>query len=406
MNSKVRAPAHRRLFHAINWTLLALLAAAAFWYAFAPKPINAETAAVTRGLMEVTVDQQGEVRVHDRFVVAAPVAGKLVRVELHDGDPVRVGDVVAELEVTPLDARARQEAVSRLDAARALVREADQRVNQATVELEQASRELRRMERLVADRFVSIEAAEKARTTERSASVAVEAARSRAAASRSEEQVAAAAMLAVPAGSTAAGRRMRLTAPVQGVVLRVMEKSEKTVSPGTPVMIIGDPTRFEIVVDVLSTDAVKIKPGAAARIEQWGGNEPFAGRVRTVEPYAFTKVSSLGVEEKRVNVVIDPLKTLGPLGDGYRVEARIVIWSASDVVKIPSSALFRSGNGWAAFEFAQNRARLRTVEIGARNPLEVEVRSGLEVGAVVINYPSNDLADGVRVAALPKRADR
>lgn len=221
--------------------------------------------------MEVTVDQQGEVRVHDRFVVAAPVAGKLVRVELHDGDPVRAGDVVAELEVTPLDPRSRQEAVSRLDASRALVREADQRVAQAVVELEQAGRELRRMERLVADRFVSIEAAEKARTAERSATAAVEAARSRAAATRSEEQVAAAALLAVPAGSSATGRRMRLTSPARGQVLRVLEKSEKTVSPGTPVMGIGDPARFEVVVDVLSTDAVKIKPGAPARIEQWGG---------------------------------------------------------------------------------------------------------------------------------------
>jgi HlyD family secretion protein len=402
----IRSPVRRRLFHAFNWAVLGGLAVAALWYAFAPKPINAETTVVVRGPMEVTVDQQGEVRVHDRFVVAAPVAGKLVRVELHDGDPVRAGDVVAELEVTPLDARARQEAVSRLDAARALVREADHRVAQATVELEQASRELRRMERLVTDRFVSVEAAEKARTAERAASAAVEAARSRAAASRSEEQVAAAAMLAVPAGTTGSGRRMRLTAPVHGVVLRVMEKSEKTVSPGTPVMVIGDPTRFEIVADVLSTDAVKIKPGAAARIEQWGGDAPFVGRVRTVEPYAFTKVSSLGVEEKRVNVVIDPLKTLGPLGDGYRVEVRIVVWSASDVVKIPSSALFRSGNGWAAFEFVQDRARLRGVDIGARNALEAEVRSGLDVGAVVVNYPSNDLADGARVAALPKRADR
>ncbi len=161
------------------------------------------------------------------------------------------------------------------------------------------------MDRLVADRFVSVEAAEKARTAERAAMAAVEATRARAAAMRSEEQGAAAALLAVPAGSAAPERRMRLTAPAGGIVLRVLEKSEKTVLPGTPVMVIGDPTRFEVVVDVLSTDAVKIKPGAAARIEQWGGDERFAGRVRVVEPYAFTKVSSLGIEEKRVNVVIN-----------------------------------------------------------------------------------------------------
>ncbi|MFN0301287.1 MAG: efflux RND transporter periplasmic adaptor subunit [Burkholderiales bacterium] len=406
MNSNARSLTRGKLVRSAGWIVVAAMAAAALWVAFAPKPISVDTSVVTSGPMEVTVDQQGEVRVHDRFVVAAPVAGKLVRVELHDGDPVRAGDVVAQLEVTPLDPRSRQEAVSRLDASRALVREANQRVAQAVLELEQAGRELRRMERLVADRFVSIEAAEKARTAERSAIAALEASRSRAAATRAEEQIAAAALYAVPAGSAAPGRRMRLTAPASGVVLRVLEKSEKTVLPGTAVMVIGDPTRFEVVVDVLSTDAVKIKPGAAARIEQWGGDESFAGRVRSVEPYAFTKVSSLGIEEKRVNVLVDPVKTLGPLGDGYRVEARIVVWSAANVSKIPSSALFRSGSGWAVFEVVENRARLRFVEIGARNAFDVELRAGLEVGAVVISYPSNDVADGGRVVLLPKRAER
>jgi HlyD family secretion protein len=294
-----------------------------------------------------------------------------------------------------------------LDAARALVREADQRVAQAEAELEQAGRELRRAERLVAEKFISMEAADKARTAERTAQAAVAAVRSRAAAARSDEQAAAAALLAAPAGGNpGGGRKMKLVSPVKGNVLRVLERSERTVAAGTPVMLIGDPTRFEVIADVLSTDAVKIKAGAPVRIEQWGGPQSLRGTVRVVEPYAFTKVSSLGIEEKRVNVVIDPVDGLGPLGDGYRVEARIVIWAADQVLKVPSSALFRAGEGWAVFVVDNGRAQRRSVEIGARSAREAELRSGLEEGATVINYPSNELRDEVRVVGADQRSKR
>jgi HlyD family secretion protein len=370
------------------------------WLAFVPRPMPVETAVAARGPLEVTVDQQGEVRVHDRYVVAAPVAGKLVRVELHDGDEVRAGQVVAELEPVPLDPRQRDQALARLDAVRAGVREAEKRVEQANALLAQERRELARVETLVAERFVSPEAAEKSRTAVQSALADQDAARAREEAARSEERAAQAALVGLPAAGKAPAANVRLVSPVSGRVLRVTEKSERTLAAGTPVMVIGDPSRFEVVADVLSTEAVKIRAGAPARLEEWGGDKPLRARVRLVEPYAFTKVSALGVEEQRVNVILDPVDPLGPLGDGYRVEARIVVWSAPDVLKVPSSALFRSGERWMTFTVEDGRARRRAVEVGARNPYEAEIRSGLDAGVTVIRYPGNELDEGARVAAL------
>ncbi len=278
------------------------------------------------------------------------------------------------------------------------MQEADQRVAQAEAELEQARRELQRMERLVAENFVSKDAAEKARTTQRTTQAALQAARSRASAARSEEQAVATALLAPLANGQTRSRRMQLRAPATAKVLRVLEKSERTVAAGTPIVLLGDATQFEIVADVLSTDAVKIRSGMPAYIEQWGGPASLRARVRTVEPYAFTKVSSLGIEEKRVNVVFDPIDQLGPLGDGYRVETRTVIWAAEDAIKLPSSALFRAGDGWAAFVVESGRAAKRVVKVGERNAREAQVLDGARVDDVVVNYPPNELTDEARVA--------
>jgi HlyD family secretion protein len=182
-------------------------------------------------------------------------------------------------------------------------------------------------------------------------------------------------------------------------VLRVAEQSERSLPAGTPIMTIGDPSRLEIVADVLSTDAVKIRAGAEVLLDQWGGDRVLKGRVRLVEPYAYTKVSALGIEEKRVNVVIDPVEDLGPLGDGYRVEARIVIWSAADVLKIPASALFRVGDAWAVFVVEGGRAARREVQVGHRSPDEAEIVAGLAAGAELVRYPPSELEPGARVAA-------
>ncbi len=373
--------------------VLASLGAAA-WLLLAPSPPEVEVAAARRGPMQVTVDQEGEVRVHDRYVVAAPVAGRLQRVDLHDGDAVRAGQVVALLEPAPLDPRARAEAIARADTAQALVREADQNVQQSLAARDQARRDRDRTARLAAERFVAEELAERARTAAVAAEAATAAATARLAAARSELAAARAALLAMPGHGPASA--VRLASPVAGRVLRVMEKSERTVAPGTPVMVIGDPGRLEIVADVLSSDAVRIRPGADARLEDWGG-PPLAARVRLVEPYAFTKVSALGIEEQRVNVVLDPVDPLDGLGDGYRVEARIVTWSSPDALKVPASAVFRHGEGWAVFVVEGQRIRLVPVEAAESNPREVRIAGGLEAGARVVRHPANELSDGARV---------
>jgi len=367
----------------------------------APEPIDIEIAEATRGPLEVTVDQEGEVRVHDRYVIAAPVAGKLVRVNLHEGDAVAAGQRIATLEPAPLDPRAREEAIARLAAARALVKEAQHRVSQAAAALALAKRERARFELLVSERFVSSEAAEKARTAEQTAAAELEAARSRESAAHYEQKAAEAVLLALPAADGSEKRLVNLESPVAGQVLRVIERSERTVAAGTEVMVIGDPSRFEIVADVLSTDAVKIKPGAPARLVAWGGDKALQARVRVVEPYAFTKVSALGIEEKRVNVVMDPVDPLGPLGDGYRVEARIVIWADPNVLQVPAAAVFRSGAGWAVFVVEDGRAHRRAVEIGQRNPFAVQILEGLKPGDRVVKYPGNQIEDGSRVQVRP-----
>jgi HlyD family secretion protein len=229
-----------------------------------------------------------------------------------------------------------------------------------------------------------------------------DAARAREEAARSEQRAAQAALIGLPVAGNAPAANVRLASPVSGRVLRVAERSERTVAAGTPVMIIGDPSRFEIVADVLSTEAVKIRPGAPARLEEWGGDKSLRAVVRLVEPYAFTKVSALGVEEQRVNVILDPVDPLGALGDGYRVEARIVVWSAADVLQVPSSALFRSGDRWMVFTVEDGRARRRQVEAGARNPYAVEIVSGLDAGATVIRYPGNELSEGMLVTPVAR----
>ena len=398
--SETKRNDHRARRLALRIAPLVVLVALAVW-ALLPEPVEVEIGEVRRGPMRVTVDQQAEVRVHDRYVVAAPVPGKLVRIDLHDGAPVTRGQVVAVLDPTPMDPVERQEVQARLEAARARVTEAARNAEQAQAALAQARRDRARVERLVAERFVSSEAAEKARTIETTAVAALEAARARERAARFDAQAAEATLLAADTHARRPGRQVSLVAPASGRVLRVAEKSERSLPAGTPIMTIGDPSRLEIVADVLSTDAVKIAPGAEVLIDRWGGDRVLKATVRLVEPFAYTKVSALGIEEKRVNVIIDPSEPLEPLGDGYRVEARIVIWSAPEVLKIPASALFRADGAWHVFTVADGRAIRRAIEVGRRNPDEAEILSGLDAGARVVRYPPNDLASGARVA--PRR---
>jgi HlyD family secretion protein len=390
---KKRGPWRRRILMAPGILAVAAIA----WFLFAPQPVKVELATVVQGPMQVTIDDEGQVRAHDKYVVAAPVAGALERNVLRDGDPVRKDEVVATLRPLPLDPRERQEAMAQLDAAKALAREASLQAQRANADLMLAVSERQRTERLVRNNFLSRQAEEKAEAAEKMARAAWEAARFRERAAQADVKAAEAALFAItaPPGQ----RQIALTAPVDGYVLRVHEKSERTIPAGTPLITIGDPRRYEIVVDVLSTDAVKVRPGDTMLLEGWGGGKVLRARVRLVEPVAFTKISALGVEEQRVNIVADPVDDLGQLGDGYRVEARIVIWARDKVVKAPGSSLFRVGDAWHVFVLDGGRVHERGVTIGQRNQDEVQLLSGVTVGTQLVRYPSNQLKDGVRVVA-------
>lgn len=381
----------------ISTTLGVLAAAAVLWLMFAPDPVVAELATVTEGQLQVTVNNQGQVRAHDKYVVAAPVAAELQRIAWRDGDAIKRGQLVAVLDPLPMDARQRQEANARLDAARALAREAGTRAERAQTDLRFANSERARVEKLIRDNFVSPQAAEKAVTAEKIARAEWDAARSREQAAIADIKAAEAALFS--AGGSSHARQIHLVSPADGYVLKVHERSARTVGAGAPLVTVGDPSRYEVVVDVLSTDAVKIRPGNTMLLDGWGGDKVLQAKVRLVEPVGFTKVSALGVEEQRVNVIADPVDSLGPLGDGYRIEARIVIWSEDKVTKVAGSSLFRVGDAWHVFAVENGRAREREVKVGQRNQDEAQILSGLAKGATVIRFPSNQIEDGARVEA-------
>lgn len=365
-------------------------------YLLVPAAVEVETAEVVTGPLQVTVDEDGEVRAHDRYGVAAPVAGRLLRVELEEGDLVAAGQTVARLAPLPLSAKERDEQQARLTAALALQREAEARLRHARTDRDQARRERTRSERLVAGGYLSPQIAEQARVAESTAAEEAGAAEQHARAAAADVVAARAGLLATE--SAARGALVSVRAPVAGKVLRISEKSERVVAAGAPILVVGDPTRFEAVIDVLSADAVRVRPGMTVLLEHWGGEPPLMAKVRRVEPAAFTKVSALGVEEQRVNVVAD-LPALPPgLGDGFRVEARIVVWEQGGVLKIPVGALFRHGEAWAVFVAEAGRARLRTITLGQRNGTEVQVLQGLAPGDRVVRHPGSALADGVRIA--------
>ncbi|GAB3550410.1 efflux RND transporter periplasmic adaptor subunit [Noviherbaspirillum agri] len=399
-----RRPKSRR-----SWIITALAVLAVIllgWFMFAPEPIRVELTEVTQGPLQVTVNNQGQVRLHDKYVVAAPVAAGLERITLRDGDPIRRGQLVAVLDPLPMDTRQRDEARARLDAAQALAREAALRTERAYTDLQFAINERARVERLIRNNFVSPQAAEKALTAEKTARAEWDAAKSRQQAALADVRAAEAA-LSTGLGSTGNNdngtrRQIILTAPVDGYVLKINEKSERTVTAGTPLAIIGDPNRYEVVVDVLSSDAVKIQAGNIMLLEGWGGGKTLRAKVRLVEPVAFTKISPLGVEEQRVNVIADPVDPLGPLGDGYRIEAKIIIWAEDKVTKVAGSSLFRVGDAWHVFVVDNGRAREREVQVGQRNQDEAQILAGLNPGATVIRYPSNEISDGARVEPLTR----
>jgi HlyD family secretion protein len=357
----------------------------------------------------VTVDEEGETRVRQRYLVAAPTSGRLRRIEVDEGQTVARDAVVASIEPAPLDPRDLAAARARLEAADATERAARASVRRTQAALAQAKRDAARAEELHRAGTLSTDAREKAKLAEISAMQESEAARFAADAAVHEVEAARAALLATsvpnpsdpraPDELCAGGPCVAARAPVGGQVLRVFEESERIVAAGTPLVEIGDPASLEIVVDILSTDAVRVVPGARVVIEDWGGEGALEASVRQVEPSAFTKVSALGVEEQRVNVIADLRAPEPRLGDRYRVEARIVIWEGADVLQVPASALFRHGPAWAVFVVESGAARLRAVEVGHQAAFDAEIVRGLDAGELVILHPSDRVHDGARVAA-------
>jgi HlyD family secretion protein len=385
---------------------LAALAGVTAW-ALRARPVAVETAVVTQGVFEQSVSDDGKTRVRERFVIAAPLAGQLERVELEVGDPVKHGQIVAELTPTApalQDARTQRELRERIGAAEAQLARARAENLKAQAQRDQARADRDRQAELSRGGFISQTAREQSELALRTAERAVDAARFAEEAARHDLAQARAALSRYTSGAPLA--KWPVASPVAGVVLRVMQQSEGAVALGAPLLEIADPRSLEAVVDVLSQEAVGIRPGMRARLELGPGVPPLAARVRLVEPAAFTKVSALGVEEQRVNVILDfaePLERVQTVGDGFRVEAHIVVHAEEDAVKVPVGAVFRDATGSALFVLEGERARKRAVKVVRRNPLEAWVADGVKPGERVVVYPSDALTDGARIEARAPR---
>lgn len=386
--------------------VVALLVLALLVWAFMPTPAEVEIATVTQGRFERSVQEDGKTRVRDRYVVSTPLAGRVARIHLKQGDTVNVDAAVATLwPVAPalLDERARAEQVARIGAVQASVAKARANVERARAALEQARTELKRSESLAQQGFVSPNQNETGRLNVRLREKELESTRQEEAAARYELQQSNVALKQFSQATTAQhNRALEVKAPISGKVLKVLTQSEGIVMAGTPLIELGDPTQLEVVLDILTEDAAPIKPGTVVQLSNWGGPDVLDGQVRLIEPAAFTKVSALGVEEQRVNAIIDitsPPAKWASLGDGFKVDVRVLVQVVEKAVKVPVSALFPVGARSALFVLDKGRARLREIEVAARNGVEAWVPSSLTPGAQVIVYPDTKLRDGDRVKA-------
>lgn len=376
--------------------------AGAIAWALWPRPVVVETAVIGTGDLQVTVDESGTSRIREIFQVSLPVAGRLTRVELHTGDSVVEGQTIASIQpVGPglLDERSRRIAEAAVEAASALIAVAEANRAQAMASADFAEAELERTLALADRGLVSAQARERAVLAAENARKAVDAAEATRVMHQQELQRAQAALIE-GTGSTPATCCIEVKAPASGRVLSVSAESEQVMQPGAPLMQIGDPADLEVEVDVLSSDAVRIRQGAPAIVRDWGG-APLRAEVARVDPVATTRVSALGIEEQRTGVLLrllDGPESRPGLGHGYRVTASIVVWEGRGLVTVPLGALFRSGQDWSVFVADNGTARLRIVEIGQRNADLAEVVSGLAAGETVILHPGDTVVDGRAIA--------
>ena len=382
---------------------VAVVVIALLVWGFWPQPVAIETFEVQRAPLTITIEEEGRTRVVDRYVVSAPVDGVTCRVDLNVGDGVEQGQVlltITPLESQVLDPRSRAEARARVSSAESALHAAEEQAVAAAAAEQLAAAELKRMRPLKDKGVISYgafdEAVTEAKTTaaaKRSADFNVEVAKYELQAARS--------VLDYTAGNNGEpAERVPVRSPITGRILKVEHECEGPVRTGDALLEVGDPAVLEIEVDVLSADAVKIKPGMDVLFDRWGGDQPLQGIVRVVEPVGFTKFSALGVEEQRVLVISDftsPAEQWQRLGDGYRVEARFILWHEDDVLQVPASSLFRYHNGWGIFVIEGRHAKRREVDVGQRNGLVAQILNGVKQGEMVINHPSDAVEDGRRV---------
>ena len=386
-----------------QWAWLGTVAAAGalvLWL-WRPSALDVDVAPVRARTIRVTVDEPGRTRMRRHTEVAAPVSGRLLEARVAAGDSVRAGDVVAELRPAPLDPRTEAEARAAARAAADAVNEAAARTRQSALALRDAQRDRQRLERLGAAGGASSRAVEAAVTAESIGVRELEAARAREAAARQEEVRARAALRGSGTGAApGSGSLVRLRSPMSGRVLRMFQEHDRVVPAGTPLLAIGDVSSLEVVIEVLSRDAVSMHAGQPVLLRLPGGDSARV-EVSRVEPAAFTKVSALGIEEQRVNVVARFPEPPRGLGDGYEVQASVVLWEGHDVLGVPAASLVPDGDGWGVYVVSRGRARLRPVTVGHRGTHEVEVLGGIAEGDTLVLHPDPRLADGARVS--PRR---
>jgi len=384
------------------WIVAAAIAGAVAW-GFRPQPILVDTAQVSRGRLAVSVEEEGKTRVVDRFVISAPTAGYVRRVEFKVGNTVRRGQTLLRLDplrAAVLDPRARAEAKARVSTARAAVAVAEDSAEAAAADASYWENQLARLKKLLEAGLTPEEEVRRAEAEFDRTQASLSSARAQVDVARLEVKTAQTILdhSAVSPGEPA--ETVTVRAPVSGAILKIVRESEGVVQPGESVVEIGNPRGLEIEVEALSADAVRIAVGGRVLLERWGGERPLEARVRTIEPTGFTKISALGVEEQRVLIISDivsPPEEWEKLGDGYRVEASFILWEENDVLQIPSSALFRQGEGWTAFVVEEGIAQRREIEVGRRNGLAAQALSGVSEGDVVILHPDDAVEDGVEI---------
>jgi len=394
----------RRLWKVLAYGGLLVTVTVLLMYAFITPAAQVELARVTRGPLEVTVNEDGKTRIKERYIVVAPLGGELLRIERHVGDVVKAGETVLAVIEPPdpslLDSRSQAEAEARVKAAEARLEHAKALLSRAQASHAYAVVEHARVEKLLPTKTATREAYDEAVHLLRTAAEDVRAGEFTVRIAEFELEMAEAALSRTKPDALSADTRLEVRSPIDGQVLRVFRESEGLLAPGTQLMELGDTNNLEVEVDVLSSDAVRIPGGGKMYLEHWGAAQPLLAHVRLVEPQAFLKVSALGVEEQRVNVIadfVDAAEARGRLGDAYRVEARIVIWHGDNVLKTNAGAIFRYAGGWAVYRAVSGRARLTEVKIGHSNGLETEILDGVREGDNLIAYPSDQIRDGVRI---------